>query len=121
MPARTSRRNTSSVTRRVGHAGGREAFAPQPAGIAAPAGPALRVGLITGYGQAVVHTEPPALANDLRLAPVDERRVNRESVPLHAGLGGQARQFLKGGDEFRAAIRITGIIDGVDTDDQVSG
>ena len=70
-------------------------------------------------GQAEIHTEPDALANDLSLAPMDERNVYLKRRPLDAGLGGHVRQPLKRLDEYRTAIRIPGIVHGVDPDEDI--
>ncbi len=45
---------------------------------------------------------------------VDERRLNLEARALDAGLGRQLRQPLERLDEFRPAIGIARVVDGVD-------
>src|SRR5258708_847243 len=51
---------------------------------------------------------------------MDERRVNMHMrASLYAGLGGQIRHALKRIDEFRAAIRIAGVIDCINADEDV--
>jgi len=52
--------SATRIARRVGHAGVREAFRPQPAGVAAAAGEPVRDGVIAGVGQAVVQAEGEA-------------------------------------------------------------
>ena len=107
---------------RVGDAGGGEAVAADAAGVAATAGGAVRGGVVAAVRQGEIDAEGPAEADDFRLGLVDERRVDVESpFVLDAGPGGEVGQLLEGAGELRPAIRISGVIDGVDSDIQVEG
>ena len=74
------------------------------------AGLALGCCLIAGDGEAVVNAQFSARADDVRFAHVDKRCMHTKACAFNASLGGQISHLLKGGDVFRTAIRITGVI-----------
>src|SRR5262245_53895482 len=80
------------ISRRIGHARGRETLAPDAAGIAASAGPALATRLVARHRERVVDAEPRAGADDLRLAHAHERRANRDARAFDADPGGELRE-----------------------------
>ena len=58
--------------------------------------------------------------HDPRLVQLSERRVNAKvRLPFNAGFGCQVGHAFKRGDELRAAIRITRIVDRVRADEEV--
>ncbi len=63
-----------------------------------------------------IEPEPRALADDVRLGHVLERRLDAERIALDPRLGREFGQPLECGDEFGTAIRITRIIERVDAD-----
>ena len=80
----------------IGHAGGLETGPPEAAGIAAAAGAALFIGVVTTVGQAVVDSQFDASSNDRCFTQVNQRSVNLPfPCTLNAGSSGQARHRLK--------------------------
>ena len=84
------------------------------------AGLTFGAGLVAGDGEAIVHAELDSPANDVGFAEFDERCVDMEAGTFGAGFGGQVGQVFKGGDIFRAAVRVAGIIDGVNAQKDVT-
>src|SRR2546421_7530971 len=70
---------SSSIARRVRHAGFGEAFFTEEATVAAAAGAALRVGVVAAVGHGVVDAEVEAAADDLGFGEVDEGGVDFET------------------------------------------
>src|SRR5574337_1224837 len=98
----------------IGNASLRESLSAQAAGVAVSASMAFAISLVARYRYRKVDVEAQAFADDLRLAHFDQRRMDAQRVSFHAGLGGEVRELLERGDEFRPAIRIPGIVDCVD-------
>jgi hypothetical protein len=97
-----------------------EASPPQPAGVTPRACPPLRIRLVAGHREPVVHAQPRTLANDLRLRKTDERGVYTAWLPFDPRLGCQGCKPLEGGDEFGAAIGIARIVDKIHTNENVA-
>src|SRR5579872_7323532 len=77
-----------------------EAFHPQLAGIAMAAGVALFIGVITAGRQRIIDAEPQSFADDLRLAQLDERRVEGDTLIAFDAVGcGEVGHILKCPDE----------------------
>src|SRR5579863_7648284 len=104
----------------IAHSGGLKSRVPQPAGIAAAAGGAARLGLIARHRLCIVDPEAHTLADDLRLAPLDQRRVDPARAALDSGARCERSQAAKGADELRAAVRVAARIEHVDPDEQVA-
>ena len=56
------------------------------------------------------------MLDDLCLGHIDQGRAEADTAPLHAGAGGEIGEGLEGGDIFRTAVGITGVVHRVDTD-----
>src|SRR6267142_5581533 len=83
------------------HAGVLEAFLPEEAAVAAPAGVALGIGVVAAPGQSVVDSQLGSPADDLRLGAVDQRSVDVELPPaLDTGPRRQPGQPLEGLEEL---------------------
>src|SRR5208283_5666785 len=100
----------SGVARGVRYAGGGEPRRAQAARITADARKSQPVRLVARYGHAVIHSHRDALADDLGFGEADQRRLDLEAAALDTGLGGEPREALERGDEFRAAVRIARVI-----------
>ena len=96
-----------------------ESFGPQMTSIACSASPALVIGAITRHGERIIYVEITALADDLRLAQRDQRRVNMEQMTFHTCFGSQVCGRLKGRDELGPAIGVAGIIHRIDADVEI--
>src|SRR5471032_2985148 len=107
------------IARGIGNAGRLEAGFAQPAGIALTAGQAVRIGLVAGHGEPVVHAELHALSDDLRLAHGDEGRMQHQRRAFDRGLGREVGQALERLHILRPAVGIAGIIDGVRAEENV--
>src|SRR5689334_18389928 len=95
-----------AIAGRIGQPGLDESAPPQPAGIAAAAGAARLIGLITRDGLGIVDSETRPLADDPGLAELDQRRVDGARTALDPCARGEAGEPREGGDEFRPAVRI---------------
>lgn len=62
----------------------------------------------------VVDSELESALDDLRFGPVDEWSVDVDGVSLDGFFGCEIGQELKGMDEFRSAIGVAAIVDGID-------
>ncbi len=86
-----------------------------------PQGAPVGRGIVATAGQRVVDAQLQAEANDLRLGERDERSVNFELLAaFDSGFGGQVGHFLEGGDEFRTAIGIAGVVERIHADEDVA-
>lgn len=109
------------VINRVPNARFGKAFQAQATRITAAAGDARLVRGITGMRQGIVHAKSGAAANNLSFRHVDQRRVNPKVCRLfHARLRRQVGQVLEGRNELRPAIRVPGVVNRIDADEQVS-
>jgi len=92
----------------------REALLAELTGVAEATGAAIGFGLVAGPGEREIHAELVGAGHDLRLGLRDEWRVYAVTAPsLDPRLGRQVRQALEGLDEFRAAVRIAGVVEGL--------
>src|SRR5574340_985818 len=91
----------------------------QAAGIAPAAGPPFAIRLIAGHRQAVIHAELDAAPDNLRLGPVDERRMDMEGAAFHRGAGGEIGHFLEGREILRPAVRVARVIHRIDADENL--
>src|ERR1039458_6516361 len=104
----------------IRNAGLFESLAAQQAGVALPAWPALGVRVVATVRHAEIQAELAPQLHDLRLRQADQRRVNPDAqAAFDAGLGRQIGQALEGFDVFRTAIRITGVVQRIHTDEDV--
>ena len=81
---------------------------------------AARRGIVARPAQPHVDAQPLALAHDIRLGHMLERRMDREALALDARLGGDLRQPFERRDELRPAVGIARIIQRIDPDEQVA-
>jgi hypothetical protein len=96
-----------------------KAAATQDAAVASAAGPAVGIRVIATVGDRVIDPERSAETDDLCLAERAERGMNREPAALYSGFGTQIQGGLKGAKELGTAIGIPGVIDGVDSDEEI--
>jgi len=90
------------------------------AGVAHAARASGGIGLIAGYGEAVIDTEREAGAYDVFFGQVDQRCVDGDAVAFNRGFGGEVCQGFKRADEFGTAVGVAGIVDGVDAGEYVA-
>src|SRR5690242_5424804 len=108
------------IRRRVVRARLGEALEPQCTGVATAARLPRLARVVAAQGDGVVHAERAAELDDLALGEVYERRADADRRrALHAAARGEVRHALERGDVRRAAVGIAGIVDGVDTDEDV--
>ena len=85
--------------------------------VAALAGACGGSRIVTAPGQAVVHAQFNSGLDDLRLCHVDEGSNDPNRILLrNSSLGSEPCSLGKGVNEFRPAVWITAVIDGIDTD-----
>src|SRR5579863_9941106 len=94
------------VVSRIRHPRRRKTRAPQPAGVAAPAGASRLIRLVAGNRLPVIDAEPGALADDLGLGQRDERRLDPALVSLDSRPGRKPGETRERGDELRTAVGI---------------
>src|SRR5690606_37591543 len=85
----------------------------QAAAVAQTAGETFRGGIVARPAQRRVEPEAMRLGGDARLAPVLQRRVDRERTAFDAVLGREARGLGEAGDELGAAVGITRVVERV--------
>src|SRR4051812_17747565 len=100
----------------IGDPGLVEAARTEPAAVALAAMFAVRRRIVARPAQPEIEPEPRAFADDIRLGHMLERRLDAERFALDAGFGGEFGKAFERGDELGTAIRITRIIERVDTD-----
>ena len=106
----------------VRYAGGAKTIATDAARVATAAGGAVRRGVVAAMRQAEIDSQRQAEPDDFRLGKANKRRVDVESAAiLHCRFGGNVGELLEGVNELRPAIRIAGVIDGVNSDINVEG
>lgn len=98
----------------VEHSEGLEGGLADEAGVASAAGFARRIGVVAGMGKGVVDAEGEAALDDLGLSQMDQWRADLDGAAFDTGFGGEAGEFLEGGDELGTTIGIAGVVDGVD-------
>ena len=116
-----SGRAASPVAGRIRHAGGREALAAQPAGIAAAAGPALRrrPGSRTRSAPKSTPSAAPRRMISALLRSISGVRIAERLASSTPARVARLAMLLERRDEFRPAVRIAGVVDGVDADEDV--
>ena len=73
-------------------------------------------------GEAEVRSSGEAEVDDFGFREGDKGRTDGEiRVPLDAGFGGEVSHVFEGLDELWAAVRVAGIVNGVDTDEDGFG
>lgn len=112
--------NSATVKRGIGNFRGGKTFRTQTTGITDTAGMTKFIGLIAGNGQTVIDTQRGTGANDFSLGKMDQRCVNRQLLSFDTCPRCQIGHRLEGGEIFRAAIRVTGIIDCIDADKNIA-
>src|SRR5205085_487599 len=109
-----------SVEYGVVHTSLREASRTKCATVAPSARSSVRVRVITAVRQSVVQAERNSLPDDLRLGQHLQRGVNPECTALHTFCGRQRCELLEGGDVLGPAVRVAGVVEGVDADEKVA-
>ena len=85
------------------------------------AGATGSVRVVTGVGESKIDTQRETSFDNLPLCQIDERGVDAEAVSFDSSFGGEVGELLERLDVFRATIRISAVIDGVDADENVIG
>ena len=94
--------------------------APQDAGIAGAASQSFRRRIVAAVRQGKIHARLNPGSDDLGLAHMQQRRMNAiPGRPFDSGLGRKIGELFKSLQKFRPAVRIPGIIDGVDPDENI--
>src|SRR5262245_30662075 len=97
-----------------------ETLEAQNTGVAVAARDAIAVGVVAGARQRVIDSEVEAELNDLRLRKADQRGVDGQLLlGLDCSARGEIRHRLKRADVLRPAIGIAGVINRVDTKENV--
>lgn len=78
------------------------------------AGEALWISAVTGNRCAEVHVQALTFANNICLAHPQQWRVYAQSLALHACFGSDIGEPLEGFDKDRPAIRVAGVVNGID-------
>ena len=76
--------------------------------------------IVAAVAETGVEAEALCLERDLGFAQMLERSVDREPLPFHSGLCCKVGELLKFRDEFGPAVGISGIIESVDSDEDVA-
>jgi hypothetical protein len=98
-----------------------ETLGTQSAGIARPTGPTVGAGIIATAGQPIVDPERQPGADDFGLAHLDQWGMDTITLTsLDTGGRGQIGQRLEGGDVLGPAVRIAGIVERIDPDEDVA-
>lgn len=108
---------TLYVSEWVAQAGLGKTLQTQAAGIALAAGKTFRGRIVAGMRQAVINSQFHSAPDDVGLGHADQRCVYFEfRCPFDSGLGRQIGHRFVRLDVFRPAVRIAGVIKGVDAD-----
>src|SRR5271167_4442932 len=99
----------------------RKAGGAQAAGIAFCAGSSLTIGLVARHSHAEIHAQTDAGADYFGLGHVEQRCLDFEARAFHARFGRQLRQTFESFYECRAAVRISGVINGIDAHEDILG
>src|SRR5690606_14799322 len=119
LPLHSLARQGRGVAGPVLDTGVGEARAAQAAAIAEPASKPFVGGIVARPAHRRIEPEPVRFLRDTGLAPFLKRRVNAERLSFGAFLRREPRSLGEAGDELRPAIRITGIIERVDANEDV--
>lgn len=114
------RRRRLPLQRGILHSEFAKGVAPQSAAVAASAGTPRRVRIVAAVRQGVVDAEGKSEFDDLRLAQMLERRADVVIPALVDRLCPEARTVPESFNECRAAVRIAGIIQRIDPDENVT-
>src|SRR5689334_16487934 len=96
--------------------------AADPAGVAAPAGQSLGARVVTAMGKCIVDAQFLPATDDLFFGQRQERGMDAESArAFDARTGRQVGQGFEGPEELRPAVRIAGVVDAVDPEEDVEG
>ena len=103
-------------SRRIGGARFVEAARAQAAAVTPAAGAAFRIRIVAAVSELVAEPERKALAHDLGLREPEQRRQNPQRPSVDAGPRRQRRDALERLEIFRTAVRVAGVVQGVDAD-----
>src|SRR4030095_9593149 len=109
------------VTDRILYSGFAKTFEPKETGLALAAGETVRCRIITTVSERKIDTELDGFANDFSFRGFDQRGVNLKPSAFDAGFGSNIGQGLERFDEFRTAIGVAAVINGVHTEKNVIG
>lgn len=111
-----------AITRRIGDACFRKPSLSEQTTIAAATGIAVFVRIVATQCEAIIDSEFCADLDNLRFRFINQRCAESQfGLPFHACARRQICHRLIGADVFWAAIWVTAIIDGVDTDENGMG
>ena len=108
------------INRWIWNARSLKSIAAQAAGITYAASPALLVGLVAGDSQRIINPQPHPGGNYFSLAHIDQGRMNTQLLAFNSSPGCQVSHVLERLDISRAAIRIAGIINGINTEENIT-
>ena len=108
------------VSRGVGDAGSDKSFASQPTGVTTATGPSFGVGLVAAHGLHIIDPKRRTALNNLRFGQVLQGRMDLKFYAFNARARSQIGHVLESGDKFGAAIRVTGIINRIDANEDVA-
>lgn len=110
------------VDQRVDDPGFGKAFATEQTGITGSAGTAVGQGVVATVRKREIDLEAFSQGDDACFGEIKQRCVNPEaSLAFHTCRCGEARRFFEGTHEFRAAIRVARIVDGIDAEEDIKG
>src|SRR4051794_34223204 len=104
---------SSFVSSRIRHARLFESAPPQDARIAVAAGESVPARVITRMRYRIIDAEGKTFADDVGLRQRDERRDDARLALLDAAARAAENDLLKGVEELRTAIGISGVVDGI--------
>src|SRR5262245_53796211 len=97
-----------------------ESLLPQQTRVALSARLACWSGIVAAVRQSELQPQRGCEFDDLRLAEMQQRCMDRQLPPLHSGLGGERGHSLVRLDVFRTAIRIARVVERINTQENVA-
>src|SRR5579872_2637731 len=119
VPGTTGTGTRLHVTQRIRDPDLLETTQPEQAGIAVAASLPFWTRVVTAHRQPVIDAEGQSGADDLGLTHRDQGRLNRYLAALDARFSCQIRHLFERLDVFGPAIRVAGIVEGIDADEDV--
>jgi len=110
------------VDQRVDDPGFGKAFATEQTGITGSARTAVGQGVVATMREREIHMKAFSQGDDACFGEIKQRCVNPEaSLAFDACRSSEAGSFFEGTYEFGTAIRVAGIIDGIDAEEDIKG
>ena len=80
----------------------------------------IRLWVVATERQRIIDAEAYTALDDLCFGEIDQRRMDRDAMSLDTYFRGEVRHGLERFDVLRPAIRVAGVVDRVDADEDVS-